>query len=152
MTRRDCGLCGWLAGAPLAENRDGRAGEAQCQDWGKTGERPASALVAAIKAAPKLSAAKDARARVDEWLGEIARTAAGKALKPLLVGDAKSRRAKLAGVVAAIAEASPYLWDLIRADPDRFLRVLQADPEAHFAKVVVRGDTRGPRRARTRPK
>ena len=103
----------------------------------KTDERAASALVAAIKIAPKLSAVKDARARVDEWLGEIARTAAGKALKPLLVGEAKSRRAKLAGVVAAIAETSPYLWDLIRADPDRFLKILQADPEAHFATLVA---------------
>jgi glutamate-ammonia-ligase adenylyltransferase len=103
----------------------------------KTGEPPATALVAAIKAAPKLSAAKEARARVDEWLGEIARTAAGKALKPLLAGDTKSRRAKLAVVVAAIAETSPYLWDLIRADPDRFLRVLEADPESHFAKSVA---------------
>ena len=103
----------------------------------KTGEPPATALVAAIKAAPKLSAAKEARARVDEWLGEIARTAAGKELKPLLAGDTKSRRAKLAVVVAAIAETSPYLWDLIRADPDRFLRVLEADPESHFAKSVA---------------
>ena len=90
----------------------------------------AAGLAALIKAAPKLSAPKDARARVDEWLAEIARTAAGKAIKPLLAAEAKSRSAKLAAVVAAIAEASPYLWDLIRAEPARFLALLEAEPEA----------------------
>ena len=39
--------------------------------------------------------------------------------------------------VAAIAEASPYLWDLIRADPDRFLALLEADPDAHFAALIA---------------
>ena len=55
-------------------------------------------------------------------LADIARTAAGKALKQLL---APSKQAKLGDLVAAIAEASPYLWDLIRLDPARFLGILE---------------------------
>jgi len=97
----------------------------------------AAGFAALIKAAPKLSSPKDARGRVDEWLGEIARTAAGKALTPLLAAEVKSRSAKLAAAVAAIAEASPFLWDLIRAEPDRFLRILEAEPEGHFAAVIA---------------
>src|SRR5829696_8693251 len=97
----------------------------------KKTEQSATALAAVIKTAPKLSAAKEARARLDEWLSEIARTAAGKALKQLLA-PAKSRDSKLPDVVSAIAEASPYLWDLIGAEPDRFLNMLQANPDARF--------------------
>ena len=94
----------------------------------------AQRLAALVSAAPKLSSPKEARDRVDEWLAEIGRTAAGKALKPLLAADTKS---KLGGVVTAIADASPYLWDLIGADPDRFLGILQADPESRFATLVA---------------
>jgi glutamate-ammonia-ligase adenylyltransferase len=96
--------------------------------------RPAAILAAAIQRTPKLSAPKAARARVAEWLGDIARTAAGRALKQLL---APSKQAKLGDLVAAIAEASPYLWDLIRLDPARFLGILDADPEARFAAVLA---------------
>src|SRR4051812_6353722 len=98
---------------------------------------PATSLAAAITAAPKLVGPKDARARLDEWLGGIARSRAGKALKPLLSPDTKSRAHKLPGLVSAIAEASPYLWDLIRADADRFLALLEADPEARFAALIA---------------
>src|SRR6185295_5938111 len=48
---------------------------------------------------------------------------------------AKSR--KLADLVAGIAEASPYLWDLIQAEPDRFLTLLEADPEAQFTALIA---------------
>src|ERR1041385_290872 len=86
--------------------------------------RPAKGLAAAIKKAPRLSAPKEAHARVEAWLGEIARSAGAKALKELLVA---AKPTKLADVVASIAEASPYLWDLIRADPVRFATILESE-------------------------
>jgi len=95
--------------------------------------RPATGLAAAIKRAPRLSAPKEARARVDQWLGEIARTAAAKTLKPLLAAP----KAKLSDLVAAIAEGSPYLWDLIRADPDRLVSILETEPEHRFTSVLA---------------
>src|SRR5438552_13783337 len=94
----------------------------------------ATGLVAALKTAPKLSAPKAARARVDEWLIEIAPSETGKTIRQLL---SAGKSGKLGDVVAAIAEASPYLWDLIRADPDRFLALLESDPEARFAALLA---------------
>ena len=96
----------------------------------------ASGLAAALKTAPKLSEPKQARARVDAWLGEIARTAAGKALRLLLTG-----KGKLGDTVAAVAEASPYLWDLIRADAARFLAILNTDPESHFVDAIAHAES-----------
>ena len=103
----------------------------------KRAKNPSSAtLAASIKAAPKLFNPKGARACVDGWLAEIARTRSGKALKELLA-PSKSRTLGVAGVVAGIAEGSPYLWDLIRADPERFLALLEADPEVRFAALLA---------------
>ncbi len=108
----------------------------------KKTEAPGTGLAAAVKIAPKLSAPKEARARVEEWLGEIARSASGKAIKQLLA-PAKSRDSKLGELLASIAEASPYLWDLIRADPDRFLGILEANPDTHFAALIADVAARG---------
>jgi [glutamine synthetase] adenylyltransferase / [glutamine synthetase]-adenylyl-L-tyrosine phosphorylase len=108
----------------------------------KTIEPPATGLAAMVKSAPKLSAPKDARARVEAWLAEIARAGAGKAIRQLLT-PAKSRKGKIGDVIAAVAEASPYLWDLIRADPNRFLAIIEADPEARFAEVIAQAQQAG---------
>ena len=82
--------------------------------------------------APKLFGAKDARTKLDAWLGEIARTADGKAIKQIVAASPKTR-----DVLAAIAEGSPYLWDLIRADPARCLDLLGADPEPRLAVLLA---------------
>jgi glutamate-ammonia-ligase adenylyltransferase len=102
--------------------------------------RPDAALATVIQNAPKLSSPKAARARVDAWLGDIARTTAGKTLKQLL---APAKQAKLGDLVAAIAEASPYLWDLIRLDPPRFLGILNAEPEARFVAALAQARRAG---------
>src|SRR4051794_12728199 len=95
---------------------------------------PVTRLGAAMKTAPKLSHSNVARARLGEWLAEIAGTQTGKAIKRQL---AATKAGKIADIIAAIAEASPYLWDLIRADPDRFLALLEADPEVRFAVLIT---------------
>src|SRR5882757_6677394 len=87
---------------------------------------PAPSLAGKITTAPKLSAPDEARTRVAEWLGEIARRGSGKAIRQLLA-PAKTPDSKLADLVAGIAEGSPYLWDLIRADADRFLALLEGE-------------------------
>jgi len=96
--------------------------------------RPASGLAAAIRRAPRVTAPKEARARVGEWLGEIARSTAGKALKPLL---ASAKPTELGNLVSSIAESSPYLWDLIRADADRFAGIVEAEAEERFASILA---------------
>ena len=100
----------------------------------KNREPAATGLVAVVKIAPKLSAPKAARARVDEWLAEIAYSETGKRIRQLV---SAAKPGKLGDVVAAIAEASPYLWDLIRAGPEGFLALLEAEPDARFAALLA---------------
>ena len=50
-------------------------------------------------------ASASGRARASEWLASIARTASGKALKPLI-----DRHPALTSLLDGIAEAAPYLW------------------------------------------
>jgi glutamate-ammonia-ligase adenylyltransferase len=71
--------------------------------------------------------------RVSEWLASRKSTIAGKALKSLVV-----KHPALASLVAGIAEASPYLWDLIRADPARLLRLLHSDPDRALAALLAK--------------
>jgi [glutamine synthetase] adenylyltransferase / [glutamine synthetase]-adenylyl-L-tyrosine phosphorylase len=87
-------------------------------------------LASRLTGALPLSSAQG-RARVADWLADIARTAAGKALKSLL-----TEYPPLATLLGGIAAASPYLWDLIRADPARLLRLLGGNPEAELAALV----------------
>jgi [glutamine synthetase] adenylyltransferase / [glutamine synthetase]-adenylyl-L-tyrosine phosphorylase len=72
------------------------------------------------------------RVSVAEWLSSIARTAAGRAIATLVADHAP-----LGSVLAGIAEASPYLWDLVRADPARLLRLLDRKPEEEFAALLA---------------
>ena len=67
-----------------------------------------------------------------EWLAGIARKDSGKALK-LLVDS----HPPLARIFAGIAQAAPYLWDLVRADPPRTLRLLTQNPEDEFAALLA---------------
>jgi glutamate-ammonia-ligase adenylyltransferase len=71
--------------------------------------------------------------RVADWLASVAKSAGGKALQ-LLIGE----HPPLARLFAGIAEAAPYLWDLVRADPARVLRLLDADPDEEIAALLAR--------------
>ncbi len=88
-------------------------------------------LVQRIAAVPRVSAKDAARARVSDWLVDIQPTPAGPDLKHLLADHAKAHE-----LIAGIAEGSVYLWDLIRAEPDRLLRLLQSEPDRHLDQVL----------------
>jgi glutamate-ammonia-ligase adenylyltransferase len=85
-----------------------------------------------IAAAPRLFAEDEARARVEDWLEEIAGTPAGRTLKQL-VADHPMLNSLLAG----IAEGSPYLWELARADPARLTVLLESDPGRRFEAILA---------------
>src|SRR4051812_5287027 len=87
---------------------------------------------AAAKSAPKPSPAKKTPAPLDAWLGEIGRSSDGKAIRQAVAASTATR-----AVLSAIAEASPYLWDLIRADPARCLQLLGTDPEERLAALLA---------------
>ncbi|WP_213771121.1 bifunctional [glutamine synthetase] adenylyltransferase/[glutamine synthetase]-adenylyl-L-tyrosine phosphorylase [Bradyrhizobium sp. dw_78] len=89
-----------------------------------------SALAARFVDGPRVSAPLEAEQRLADWLAD---------LEP---GQAAAIR-KLAGhfpridpILLGIAEASPYLFDLMRADGSRLIRLLDCDPEPHLARLI----------------
>ncbi len=83
------------------------------------------ALAARIAAAPEPVNVEAARAAVAGWAGGI------KSVKALLAASPR-----LDALMAALADHSPYLWELATADAERLLRVLQADPDDHLAALL----------------
>ena len=69
--------------------------------------------------------------RVAAWLVSVAASAAGRVLADLIRDFPP-----LADIVEGIAESAPYLWDLICADPDRFVRLLTRDPDDEMAALL----------------
>src|SRR5215510_746987 len=94
-----------------------------------------SSLVRRIAAAPHLQAAGEARARVNDWLVEIAGTPESAALVRLF-----DQYPPLATLIAGLAEDSPDLWDRVRASPERLRTLLDAEPERRFDDIL--SDTR----------
>ena len=89
-------------------------------------------LLARIATGPHLHHGPNAPARVADWLAEIGDTAPGATLARLLADHPP-----LKILIAGIADGSPYLWDLIRMEPGRFVALLESDPDARFEAVVA---------------
>jgi glutamate-ammonia-ligase adenylyltransferase len=87
-------------------------------------------LAARFVDGPHLSDPDEAGQRLAGWLTALApeQTAAIEGL------IARSPRART--VLLGIAEASPYLFDLVRADAARAIRLLESEPEAHLARLI----------------
>ncbi len=86
-----------------------------------------AALVRRIVCAPGVSDPEKTRARVAAWLDSIAATEAGASLRRLLADHPPA-----AALIEGVAEGSPFLWDIIEADPGRLLAVLEADPDTRL--------------------
>src|SRR6478736_10170082 len=89
-------------------------------------------LAQRIKASQHLAAATEARARVNDWLADIADRTAGKKLTRLLAAHPM-----LDELVMGLAEGSRYLWELVRADPARLVWLLEAEPERRFDEILI---------------
>jgi glutamate-ammonia-ligase adenylyltransferase len=100
---------------------------------GATKSRAGEALAARIVTAPQLSDPAAAQVRLKQWRREIAADGGGKQIGALL-----DRYPLLATLIASLAESSPFLWELASTEPQRLLRVLQVDPDAHFAELVAK--------------
>jgi [glutamine synthetase] adenylyltransferase / [glutamine synthetase]-adenylyl-L-tyrosine phosphorylase len=81
--------------------------------------------------APALGSSPRAQAWVDEWLGAVPRPASE--ILGRLLHDAPGVRRLL----EAMAEASPFLWDLASSEPDRLVRLLQCDAEKHVSALIT---------------
>jgi [glutamine synthetase] adenylyltransferase / [glutamine synthetase]-adenylyl-L-tyrosine phosphorylase len=87
------------------------------------------ALAARFVEAPYAAASGQAERILSDWISEL-ESAQSAALDALI--DQPAARAVLLG----IAEYSPYIWDLIRSDAERLIRLLGCEPEAHLALLI----------------
>ena len=78
---------------------------------------------------PHITASSTAEQRLGDWLAELEPQQSAEIGAWL---DRPFARAILLGIV----EFSPYLFDLIRADAARLIRLLACDPEPHLAALI----------------
>ena len=74
----------------------------------------------------------DGHARVAAWLSDIADRSTAAVLARILDDHPAAK-----GLIADFAEAAPYLWDLVRAEPARLLTLLQYDPDLRFEEMLA---------------
>src|SRR5262245_5758148 len=98
----------------------------------KSPAKVATTLAQQVIAAPRTLAPKEAKARVAQWVAEIGRTQSGKSVKRLI--DASSR---VEALLIGLSDGSPFLWDLIVADPARLISILESDPESHLTSLLA---------------
>ncbi len=91
-----------------------------------------AALAARFVDAPHVSSPDAAGQRLAEWLGDCEPDQA-RAIAALAAAHPK-----LEAILLGIVESSPYLFDLIRADAARFLRLLSCTPETYVPELIAR--------------
>jgi glutamate-ammonia-ligase adenylyltransferase len=87
-------------------------------------------LAARLVSGPHLAAPEKAEQRLADWLSDVASAQAAD-FENLFVQFPLARR-----IFAGIAEASPYLFDLVRSDAPRALRILQSKPDQHLVQLI----------------
>ncbi len=86
-------------------------------------------LAARFVEGPYIAASEHAEQRLAGWLAELEPDHAA-ALTELL-DQSLARR-----VLLGIAEYSPYLFDLVRGDAPRLIRLLRCEPDSHLAALI----------------
>ena len=86
-------------------------------------------LAARFVEGPYVAAPDEAEQRLGDWLSGL-EPAHSAAIDPLL-DHANAKK-----ILLGIAEFSPYLFDLVRADAARLTRILACDPESHLASLM----------------
>ena len=86
-------------------------------------------LAARFVAGPQVSAPDQAEQRLKDWLSDLAPG------QVTAINDLLARFPRARTILLGIAEASPYLFDLVRADGARAVRVLECEPESYLAPV-----------------
>jgi glutamate-ammonia-ligase adenylyltransferase len=94
------------------------------------GDADRACLAARFVDGPHLSAPDIAEQRLADWLADLAPGQAA------AIDDLAARFPLARTILLGIAEASPYLFDLVRADSARVIRLLESEPEAHLARLI----------------
>src|SRR5437879_12503882 len=88
-----------------------------------------SAVAARFVSGQRITASSNAKQRLGDWLAELEPQQAAEIGGWL---DRPLARAILLGIV----EVSPYLFDLIRTDAARLIRLLAFDPGQHLTRLT----------------
>ena len=94
------------------------------------GDADRSCLAARFVDGPHVSAPDRAEQRLADWLADLA------AVEAAALDDVVARFPRARTILLGIAEASPYLFDLVRADGARLVRLLESEPERHLAGLI----------------
>jgi glutamate-ammonia-ligase adenylyltransferase len=89
-------------------------------------------LAARFVDGPHVSAPESAEQQLADWLTDLGPEQAA------AIGDLIARFPRAKTMLSGIAESSPYLFDLVRADGARALRLLECDPQRHLAGLIER--------------
>ncbi len=89
-----------------------------------------AALISRFVDAPQVSAPDKAEQRLRDWLADLAAAQAAE------IDDLTARFPQAKTMLLGIAEASPYLFDLVRADAARAIRLFECEPERYLAELV----------------
>ena len=89
-----------------------------------------TALAARFVDGPRLSAPDQAEQRLADWLTDVAAEHAA------AINEVAARFPLARTILLGVAEASPYLFDLVRADAARAIRLLECEPEAYLAQLI----------------
>src|SRR6266404_3486927 len=87
-------------------------------------------LAARFVDGPHVSAPDQAEQRLADWLTDLAPEQAA------AIADFIARFPRARIILLGIAEFLPYLFDLVRADAARLIRLLACDPHAHLAQLI----------------
>jgi [glutamine synthetase] adenylyltransferase / [glutamine synthetase]-adenylyl-L-tyrosine phosphorylase len=87
-------------------------------------------LAARFVDGPHVSAPDKAEQQLADWLTDLAPEQAA------AIGDLVARFPLVNTILLGIAEASPYLFDLVRADGARAIRLLECEPEPYLAQLI----------------
>src|ERR1700684_318060 len=87
-------------------------------------------LAARFVDGPHVSAPDQAEQRLADWLTDLAPEQAA------AIADLIARFPRAKTILLGVAEFSPYLFDLVRADATRLIRLLASDPEVHLAQLI----------------
>ncbi|HEY0566642.1 MAG TPA: bifunctional [glutamine synthetase] adenylyltransferase/[glutamine synthetase]-adenylyl-L-tyrosine phosphorylase, partial [Xanthobacteraceae bacterium] len=99
---------------------------------GATAGHAEGALATRIQCTPLASAPVEAAGRVKDWLANLAPQSEAATLQDMFAALPLVRR-----MIEGLAANSPYLWDLIKADPPRIIAILQSDPDKRWPTLLA---------------
>ncbi len=97
------------------------------------GDADQDSLAARFLTGPRLSVPAEAERRLAGWLADLEPSQAA-AIRGLA-----ARHPHLNATLLGIAEASPYLFDLLRADAARAIRLFGCAPDLHLPRLIEHG-------------